>query len=121
MKHMKTIGKQSHYIIKIGEKYLIDRYTEMSFSGTLGSDIPALYYSPVALNLNHNLWLNDKVKVKREFPNGGNIIEEGIIVAKYSHLWDMEKPLGKRASDEKRTSNYIALVKHIHNNKQIQY
>lgn len=122
MKSLKNIiNKQSHYIIKIGEKYLINRFTEMEFEGTRGSDLPALFYAPRAIELNHKLWLNDKVKVKREYPTGGNVVEEGIIIAKYSHMWDMRKPIGQRASEEKRTSKYLELVKQIRDNKAIQY
>lgn len=115
------LNKQSHYIIKIGEKYLIDRFTEMEFEGTRGSDLAALFYAPKAIGLTHELWLGDKVKVKRELPNGGNVVIEGIIVAKYSHIWDMRKPMGQRASEEKRTSNFIELQKEISKNKSIQF
>ena len=115
------LGKQSHYIVKIGEKYLINRFTEMEFEGTSIHDLPALFYAPRVMNLTHNMWLNDKVKVKTEYPNGGNVVDEGVIVAKYSHMWDMRKSVGQRAFDEKRTSNFTALQKEISNNKKIQY
>jgi hypothetical protein len=115
------LGKQSHYIIKIGDKYLINRCTDMEFEGTRGSDLASIYYAPHAIGLTHDLWLNDKVQVKREYPNGGNVIVEGVIVGKYSHMWDMRKPVGQRAFDENKTSNYMEMVNRIKNNKEIQY
>lgn len=115
---MKTINKQSTYIIKDenGKLSIFHYAPDQDLSGQKASDSYSLMMGLFIDNPSHELWIGDVVCHRNTPVAWGVSTKKDIIcqiVAKQQYLWDMSKPIGRRQSDVKKTSNFDVLFASI--------
>lgn len=118
-----TIAKHTNYFL-LNEKGQVEMVTyspDQNTSGQRASDSYALAQGLFIDAISHDLWMNE-VKCHRVVgtPSGLQTIKDlnCKIIAKQTYDWDMSLPMGKRATDLKKTSNWDELFTAYRNKKK---
>jgi hypothetical protein len=119
---MSTIAKHTNYLLlnEKGDIELVSYSPEQNYSGRRDSDQYRLSQGLFILEISDTLWLTDVLCYRVvDTPMGLQRIENLTckIVAKQTCLWDINKPIGQRKSDEKKSSKWDEFF-HLYVNKK---
>ena len=120
---MSTTAKHTNYLLvnENGKLEMVTYSPDQNYTGQRASDSYALAQGLFIDELSHDLWLTD-VACHRVIgtPSGLQSIKnlKCRIVAKWQYDWDMSKPMGERALNEKKSNRWDECYLFYKNNKK---
>ena len=119
---MSKTAKHTNYLLvnEKGELEMVNHSPEQNYSGQRASDSYALAQGLFIDDISHDLWLTE-VSCHRVLgtPSGLQSIK-GLkckIVAKWQYDWDMSKPMGERAFNQKKSNRWDECYSFYKNNE----